>query len=62
MQQRWIVHFFTDDRMRADKCAFGALDAKVRFPDRDFERDIAFFPLGGGGGEGAIHWEGTDGQ
>ena len=49
-----IVHLCADDRMRANKGAFAALDAQVGFPDRDFERDIALFPLGGAGGEGAI--------
>ena len=57
-----IVDFLADDSMRANKGAFTALDTQVRFPDRDFERNIAFFPLGGAGGESAIHREGADGQ
>ena len=41
--------------MRANEDAFTALDAQIGFPDRDLEGDIAFFPLGGAGGECAIH-------
>ncbi len=44
--------------MRANKDAFAALDAQVGFPDRDFQGDIALFPLGRAGGEGAIHGHG----
>ncbi len=44
--------------MRADKDTLAALDAQVGFPDRDFQGDIALFPLGGAGGEGAIHGHG----
>ena len=46
--------------MRADKDAFAALDAQVRFPDRDLQGDITFFPLGCTGGEGTIHGHGRD--
>ena len=39
-----------------------ALNTQIFFPDRDFKRDIAFFPLGSGSGIGAINGHGTDGQ
>ena len=34
----------------------------VRFPDRDFQGDVALFPLRGAGGEGAVDGHGADGQ
>ena len=61
-QQGWFIHLFTDDSMRADKGALGALDTQVGFPNGNFEGDVASFPLGGGGGECAIHRESTHGQ
>ena len=48
--------------MRADEHALAALDAQVRFPDGDLERDVALLPLGGAGGEGAVHRHGRDGN
>jgi hypothetical protein len=51
-----------DDGVRADENAFAALDAQVGFPDRDLERDVALFPLGGAGREGAVDGHGADGQ
>ena len=57
-----IVHLLADDCMRADERAFTALDAQVGFPDRDLEGNIALFPAGGGGGEGAIHRQLADGK
>ena len=48
--------------MRADKDALAALDAQVGLPDRDFQGDVALLPLGGAGGEGAVHRQGADRQ
>ncbi len=53
-QVRIFVDLRTNGSMRADKGTFAALDTKIRFPHRDFERHIAFFPLSGGSGEGAV--------
>ena len=41
-----IIHFVADDRMRTNHHAFTALNTQVCFPDGDFQRDIALFPLG----------------
>ncbi len=48
--------------MRADKDAFATLDAQIRFPNRDFQGDVALFPLGGAGGEGTVDGHGRNGD
>ncbi len=40
--------------MRANKGTASALDTQVGFPNRNFEGDVALFPLGCAGGIGAI--------
>ena len=56
------VNFFANNRVRADRGAFGALDTQVGFPHRDFEGNVAFFPFGRAGRISTIHREGADGQ
>ena len=59
-QELLVVDLVADDGVRADEDALAALDAQVGFPDRDFQGDVALFPLGGAGGEGAVHGHGGD--
>src|SRR5690606_18903829 len=46
--------------MRADHCAFAALDAQAWLPNRDFQSNVAFFILRGAGWEGAVNRHGAD--
>ena len=48
--------------MRADHAAVAALNADIRLPDRYEVGNIAFFPLRGGTGIGAVHRQGADRQ
>ena len=57
-----IVDLDADHRVRTNHGALAALDADVRVPDGNFEREIALLPLGGSSGEGAVDGEGADGQ
>jgi hypothetical protein len=34
----------------------------IFIPNRDFQREVALFPLGRASGEGAVNWEGRDGD
>ena len=61
-QQLLVVDLLADDGVRANHDAFAALDAQVGFPDRDLQGDVALFPLGGAGGEGAVDGNGDHGQ
>src|ERR1700674_2310989 len=47
--------------MRADHCAFAALDTGFRVPHRNLERDVALLPFGGPGGKRPIGWESAHG-
>ena len=60
LQEFLVVDLVADDGMRADEDALAALDAQVGFPDRDLEGDVALFPLGGAGREGAVDGQGRD--
>ena len=51
-----------DDGVRTDHGAFAALDADFRVPDGNFQSEVALFPLGCAGGEGAVNGEGADGE
>ena len=62
LQESWIVDLLADDSMRANEDALAALDAQVRFPNRNFQRDIALFPLGCCRGIGAIDGHRADWQ
>ncbi len=55
-----VVDFGTDDGVGADQHTFTALDTNIRFPNRNFEADVALFPLGGGSGERAVNRHGAD--
>ena len=57
-----IVNFFANDRVRADRGAFSALDTQVGFPHWDLEGNVAFFPFGRAGRISTIHRESADGQ
>ncbi len=61
-QQLLVVDLLADDGVRADHDALAALDAQVGFPNRDFQGDVAFFPLRGAGREGAVHRHGAHGH
>ncbi len=61
-QQFLIIDFVADDGMRTNHDTFTALDAEFLIPDGDFQSDVALFPLGCAGGEGAIDGEGGDGD
>ncbi len=56
-----FVNLGADHRMRANEDALAALDAQIGCPLGDFQGDVALFPLGGTGGEGAIDREGAYG-
>ena len=53
-KQGGIIHLGADDRVRADIGAFAALNADLGIPDRDLQRDVAFFPYGGAGWISAV--------
>src|SRR6266705_5915971 len=57
-----LIHLDANDGVRAYHGAFAALDANLRVPHRNFERDVALFPFGGAGGKSAIGWECAHGK
>ena len=57
-----VVDLDADHGVRANHGALAALDADLRIPHGNFERDVALFPLGGAGGEGAIDGESAHGE
>jgi hypothetical protein len=40
-----LIHFMADDRVRTDHHALTALDAQYLIPNRNFQREVALFPL-----------------
>ena len=60
IQELLVVDLVADDGVRADEDALAALDAQVRFPDRDFQGDVALFPFGGADREGTVYGHGGD--
>ena len=54
-QQSRVIDLLADGSVRADNCALTALRTGGRIPHRDFQRDVAFFPLGGSGREGTVN-------
>src|SRR5208337_2009707 len=46
----------------ADHSALAALNADLRVPGGNLERDVALFPFRGAGGKGPIDWERAHGN
>ena len=61
-QEQGIVDFGANHGVRANHHALPALDTKLCVPNRNLLRDIALFPLRGGGRESAVDGQGADGQ
>ena len=57
-----VVNLDADDRVRTNHGALSALDADLRIPGRDFERQVALLPFRGSGGEGAVDGKCADRQ
>ncbi len=57
-----VVYFDANSGMRADQYALVALDAEFLVPGRDFNRDVAFLPLGSAQRPGAVRREGRNRQ
>ena len=54
-QQRLVVDFGADDRVRADHRRTCRTGCRSSVPRPGFQGDIAFLPLRGAGREGAVH-------
>ena len=52
-----VVNLDADDRMRTNHGALSALNADLRIPGRDFERQVALLPFRGSGGKSAVDWK-----
>ena len=57
-----VVHLDADHGVRADHGALAALDADLRVPCGNLERQVALLPLGRAGREGSIAGERADGK
>src|SRR5215469_1715140 len=60
LQQRSIVDFGPNHRVRAYQHALSALDAKLLVPNRNFLRDVALLPHGCAGWKGSVNRHGAD--
>src|SRR5262249_12214393 len=57
-----IIHLGANHSVWTDQHAFAALNTKLLVPYRDFERDIALFPLCSGCRKSAVEWHRADRQ
>ena len=62
LQQLRVDDLSADGGVRAHQRAFVALDAEVRVPHRDLQRDVALLPLRSAGREGSVDRKSADRQ
>src|SRR5262245_37655523 len=59
-KKRLISYLGANRRVRTHGHALAALDAQIRFPNRNFKRDIALLPTSRADGIGSVHGKSTN--